>query len=176
MIERENSSLLIIDLQQRLMPAIDRADIVVGNAKRLIDAAAILSVETVFTEQNAEGLGGTVPGLFPDAKPTILHKKHFDTTKEGEILSLIPADRGLVVAGCEAHVCVLQTVLGLRAAARRVFIVSDAVGARSDHNKMAALDRMQAHGAEVVTTEMVLFEWLQTSDHMHFKDVLHLVR
>lgn len=176
MIEPENSTLLIIDIQQRLMPAINGADAVVGNAKRLIDAASILSVETVVTEQNAEGLGGTVPGLFSDSKPTVLHKKHFDTTKEGEILSLVPADRALIVAGCEAHVCVLQTVLGLREAERRVFIVADAVGARSDHNKRAAIDRMRVHGAEVVTTEMVLFEWLQTSDHVHFKDVLHLVR
>lgn len=176
MMKREDSTLLIIDVQQRLMPAIDRADDVVGNAKRLIDAASILAVEIVFTEQNAEGLGGTVPGLIPGPKQTVLHKKHFDTTKEGEILSHLPEDRALIVAGCEAHVCVLQTVLGLRAAGRRVFIVSDAIGARSDHNKTAAVDRMQTHGAEVVTTEMVLFEWLQTSDHPNFKDVLHLVR
>jgi len=176
MIKREKSTLLVIDVQQRLMPVIEGADAVIGNARRLIDAASLLGVETFFTEQNADGIGHTVSELTDGRPATVLHKKHFDTTREGEILPLIADDREIVVAGCEAHVCVMQTVLGLLKAKRQVFLVADAVGARVQHNKLTAIDRMKAHGAEIVTTEMVLFEWLETSDHPRFKDVLKLIR
>lgn len=176
MIRADKSTLIVIDMQQRLMPAIENAQGVVANVKRLIDAASVLSIETLFTEQNADGLGPTVEGLTAGAKPTVFHKKHFDTTKEGELLQHLPTDRDLVVAGCEAHVCVMQTVLGLLAGKRRVFIVTDAIGSRLPHNKRAAIERMVAHGAEAVTMEMVLFEWLDTSDHPQFKDVLALIK
>jgi isochorismate hydrolase len=82
----------------------------------------------------------------------------------------------IVVAGCEAHVCVLQTVLGLLDARRRVFVVSDAVGSRRPESKEAALRRLAAAGAEIVTTEMVLFEWLGSADHPRFREVIALVK
>jgi len=176
MIKRDNSTLLVIDVQQRLMPAIDGGEAVIQNVRRLIDAASLFEIKTIFTEQNADGIGHTVAELTDGIKANVLHKKHFDTTREGEILPLIPAERELVVCGCEAHVCVMQSVLGLLKAKRRVFLVSDAVGARVRHNKRAAVERMKLHGAEIVTTEMVLFEWLETSDHPRFKDVLKLIR
>lgn len=176
MISAGKSTLVVIDVQQRLMPAINEADLIIGNIRRLIDAAVLLDVETIFTEQNADGIGHTLTELTDGRDATVLHKKHFDTTREGEILSRIPADRELVVAGCEAHVCVMQTVLGLLDDKRRVFIVTDAMGARFPHNKQAAIERMAHHGAEAVTMEMVLFEWLETSDHPKFKDVLSLIK
>ena len=176
MLKTENSSLLIIDLQTRLMPAINQEQTVLQNARRLIDAASILGVNTVFTEQNEKGLGPTVSELLTNNQTTVLHKQYFDTTREGEILSYLPTAHNLIVAGCEAHVCVLQTVLGLIQADRNIFVVEDATGARSADNKRVAINRMEAHGAEIVTTEMVLFEWLQTSEHEHFKAVLELVK
>ena len=82
----------------------------------------------------------------------------------------------VVVAGCETHVCVMQTVLGLLGQGRSVALVSDAVGSRSEANRDAALARAKAHGAELVTTEMVVFEWLETSDHPRFREALKLVK
>src|SRR5947209_5226593 len=82
----------------------------------------------------------------------------FSATAAPGLLEALPAGRELVVCGCEAHVCVLQTVLGLIAAGRRVWLVEDATGSRSPENRAAAIRRMAAHGAEVVTTEMVVFE------------------
>lgn len=82
----------------------------------------------------------------------------------------------LVVAGCEAHVCILQTVLGLIDSGRRVFVVRDARGARRAENNEAALHRMYRHGAEIVTTEMVLFEWLGTAEHPQFHQAIALVK
>ena len=80
------------------------------------------------------------------------------------------------MAGAEAHVCVLQTVLGLVAARHRVLVVADAVGSRKPADKAFALDRLQRHGVEIVTTEMVLFEWLRDSMHPRFREVQQLIR
>ena len=89
----------------------------------------------------------------------------------------MPAGRNTVVgAGCEAHVCALQTALGLLAAGHAVKWVADAVGSRHPHNRLAANDRARAAGADVVTTEMVVFEWLGSSQHPKFKQLSQLIR
>ena len=106
------SLLLIVDFQSRPMPSIDQGTVAVKNAKRLIDMADLIDVPIVFTEQNAKGLGATVDDL-PIRSGRIMHKMTFDAVREPDFLKAIPADRHIVVAGCEAHVCVLQTVLGL---------------------------------------------------------------
>ena len=82
----------------------------------------------------------------------------------------------LIVSGCEAHVCVLQTVMGLLNAGRRVYVVRDAVGSRRSENKDAAIRRMEQNGAEIVTAEMVVFEWLGTAEHPRLRDVIALIK
>jgi nicotinamidase-related amidase len=172
----DRSVLLLVHLQQRLMPAIAGGGAVVANVRRLAEAARLLGVPVVATEQNPAGLGGTIPALAP--LPTRkLEKRFFDATREADFESFLPAGRpAIVVAGCEAHVCVMQTVLGLLDRGRAVSLVADAVGSRSPANRDAALARAARHGAELVTTEMVLFEWLATSDHPRFREVLGLVK
>jgi nicotinamidase-related amidase len=170
------STLLLVDLQQRLMPSIAGGEAVVANARRLAEAARLVEVPVLATEQNPAGLGGNLPEIAALASRT-LSKKFFDGTREGAFDGFLPDDgRTVVVAGCEAHVCVLQTVLGLRAKGRPVALVRDAVGSRDPLNRDAALERAKAHGAELVTTEMVVFEWLETSDHPHFREALRLVK
>jgi len=172
----DRSVLLLVDLQQRLMPAIAGGEAVVANVRRLAEAARLLGVPVVATEQNPAGLGGTIPALatLPTRR---LEKRFFDATREADFESFLPAGRpAIVAAGCEAHVCVMQTVLGLLDRGRAVSLVADAVGSRSTANRDAALARAARHGAELVTTEMVLFEWLATSDHPHFREVLGLVK
>lgn len=169
------SALLVIDLQRRLMPAIDRAERVLANAGRLVRAAELLDVEVLTTEQNPAGLGETVPELAGRPGRT-LTKTSFDAVAAPGFAELMPPAPLVVVAGAEAHVCVLQTVLGLRAAGRRVAVVADAVGSRDPENREVGLARAQAHGAEPVTTEMVLFEWLADSTHPRFRDVQRLIK
>ena len=82
----------------------------------------------------------------------------------------------ILVAGCEAHVCVLQTVLSLIGAGRRVFVARDATGSRRAENKETAIRRMERHGAEIVTTEMAIFEWLGTAAHPRFREASALVK
>jgi nicotinamidase-related amidase len=167
----------LIDLQERLMKAIDGADEVVANAARLLAAAEQLGVPVIMTEQNPNGLGPTVPELArPEGAVPVVAKMEFDASRARGVLDALPPGHHIVVAGCEAHVCVLQTVLGLLDRSRRAYVVADAVGSRRPENKDAALARLDRAGAEIVTTEMVLFEWLGTADDPAFKSIIALVK
>ncbi len=167
---------LLVDFQARLMPAIDSADAAVANALRIAGAAHALGVPVLATEQNPKGLGPNVESITAAASAT-LTKMHFDATREAAWAAFAPKGlKQVVVAGCETHVCVLQTVMGLLSKSYQVRLVADAVGSRSAENRQAALARARDKGAEIVTTEMVVFEWLQTCEHPKFKDVLKLVK
>lgn len=170
-----SSTLLLIDCQAKLMPAIDHADLVIGNARRLATVAAILGIQVLVTEQNAKGLGLTVPELAADPS-RLFHKMSFDACREPGFVERLGTNRHVIVAGCEAHVCVLQTVLGLLGAGHHVFLVRDAVGSRRSESKDAAIQRMGHQGAELVTTEMAIFEWLETAQHPRFREVLGMVK
>ena len=172
----ERSLLLVIDIQSRLMPAIHDGDRVVKNARRLVDAASLLGVPRLTTEQNPKGLGGTVAALAPGDGEAVFTKATFDAWPCAGLREAAPAGREIVVAGCEAHVCVLQTVLGLLGRGRRVVVVADAVGSRRPESREQALRRLDRHGAEIVTAEMAIFEWLGTAEHPRFREALALVR
>lgn len=175
-IARSDSILLLIDFQSRLMPAIAAAAEVVSRAAFLAKVARRLEVPIVATEQNPRGLGPTVPELTAYARNPV-EKLTFDAFSDRALLSRLPEGRQtIVVAGCETHVCVLQTVLGLLAARYRVKVAVDATGSRHDTDKQAAVSRMAAHGAELVTVEMVAFEWLEAADDPAFKAVLELIK
>jgi len=169
------STLLLIDFQARLTPAIEDAATAIINARRLVEAAAILGVPTLFTEQNAKGLGPTVTELAPDPS-LIVDKMAFDACQAPDFLPRLTEGHSIVVGGCEAHVCVLQTVLSLIEAGRNVFVVRDAIGSRRTESKETAIRRMECHGADVVTTEMVVFEWLKTAENPRFRETAALIK
>ena len=171
----EGAVLLLIDLQQRLMPVIHDHETVLARAVRLAAAARRLDVPVRATEQNPAGLGPTVPALaaYPQA---VLAKTTFSAAADPGFAALLPAEGEIVVAGVEAHVCVLQTVLDLLDAGRRVVWAADATGSRDPADREVAIDRARRHGAEVVTSEMVLFEWLRDARHPKFREVHKLVK
>lgn len=172
----ERSVLLIVDLQARLMPAIADGETVVANALRLARAAQAMGIPVFATEQNPDGLGPNVSEIKALAGATLV-KQYFDATREVAWADFLPRDRtDVVVAGCEAHVCVLQTVMGLRRAGAPVRLVRDAIGSRTMANRDAAAHRAEMRGAELVSTEMVIFEWLATAQHPQFREVLRLVK
>jgi len=176
LVTASRSILLLVDLQERLMPAIDDGQAVVGRAALLAEAADLLDVPVAATEQYPQGLGPTVPELaaFPQL---VMPKTAFSAVAEPGFDMLLPPGRDeVVVAGAEAHVCVLQTVIALRERDVRVVLVADAVGSRRPSDRAAALERAREHGAEVVTTEMVLFEWMRDSHHPRFREVSKLLR
>jgi nicotinamidase-related amidase len=175
-IDRDRTTLLAVDFQQRLMPAIDGASDVLANAGRLIEAAKKLGVPAIVTEQYPKGLGPTVPELAVDGLPT-LAKMDFDATRAAGFFEMLPKERpDILVCGCEAHVCVLQTVLGLLEGGHKVHVVRDAIGSRRAESKETAIGRMQSHGAKIVTTEMALFEWLGTAADPRFREISALIR
>ena len=174
-INRESSTLLVVDFQSKLMPAIDDGMSVLANARRLLRAAEMLQVPILFTEQNVNGLGSTVPELRSDTS-RLVHKMAFDACRTAGFLETILDRHDLVVSGCEAHVCVLQTVMGLLRAGRLVYVVRDAIGSRRSESKEAAIQRMTRNGAEIVTTEMVVFEWLGTAAHPRLRDMIALIK
>ncbi len=175
-INAASSALLVIDFQSRLMPSIEEGVAVLANARLLVDAAALLDVPCLFTEQYPRWLGPTVLSLQPGPAVPTLAKMTFDAGRASGFATALPNRATLVVTGCEAHVCVLQTVLGLLEAGRNVAVARDAIGSRRAESKETALRRMERHGAEIVTAEMVVFEWIGTAEHPRFRDAIALVK
>ncbi len=170
----KRSRLVIIDFQARLMPAIHDGPRLLANAGRLVAAAKLLDVPIVMTEQNPAGLGPTVPEL-ADAAPAIA-KMSFDSCGATAFIDAIAGDDDLILCGCEAHVCVGQTALSLLENKRRVYVVQDAVGSRAPESKEVAMRRLKRNGAEIVTTEAVVFEWLRTAEHPQFRAAAKLIK
>jgi len=180
-LDRDRSLLLVIDVQDRLAPHVQGHEALIGRSDALLAAARRFGVPCFATEHCAAQIGPLVPRLrqrFADGE--IFAKTRFGAADHPEFESLLRVqDRPqVVVAGMEAHVCVLQTVLGLAARDYRVFIVGDAVGSRGARaaDRQFALDRMRAAGCTVAGTETVLFEWTRSGDDAAFRDVLALVK
>jgi nicotinamidase-related amidase len=176
LLSAEGSVVLVIDVQERLMPAMCDGDTVIARAVRVAQAARLLDVPVRATEQYPAGLGPTVAALKPYPEAT-LEKTIFSALDHPDFPALLPiGSTEVVVAGVEAHICVLQTVLGLLAEGHRVVVVADAIGSRDPADKTYAIERARQDGAEIVTSEMVLFEWLRDSTHPKFREVQALIK
>jgi nicotinamidase-related amidase len=185
LLEVEESQLLLVDYQVRLMPSIFEHERVLANALRLARLAQALQVPVWGTAQSPDELGPNVPDLQasdwlrPPARKSTVGGNARSLPKHLQ-KPVAPAEeegRGtIVIAGCEAHVCLLQTALDLLEDEFDVWVVTDACSSRSERNRDAAFDRLAGNGAELVTTEMVAFEWLRTADHEMFKRVQSLIK
>jgi nicotinamidase-related amidase len=199
MLEVDDAQLVLVDYQSRLMPAIHEGPQVLANAVRLAQAAKLLQVPVWGTEQNPDKLGPNDAAIRAACRK-ILVKMRFSAVEEGLLDVLRPPARPLggnarslpkhlqktaapspernmvVLAGCEAHVCLLQTALELMEQEVDVWVVTDACGSRSERNRDAAFDRLAGAGAELVTTEMVIFEWLRTAEHPAFSEVQAMIK
>lgn len=174
-IQAQDSVLLVVDLQTRLLPAICEGEVVLANATWLVDVAKTLNIPVLATEQYPQGLGFTEANLRARLSDdsTIIEKIHFSAVTEGKLLKHADAHhQQWVVVGTETHVCVQQTVLDLLAQGLQVFVVEDAVGSRKSRDKILALERMRQNGAEIVSREMVAFEWLGQANTPEFREVL----
>jgi nicotinamidase-related amidase len=172
------SALVLVDYQQRLMPALHDGEAVLARAVWLADVARALHIHVVGTEQNPQGLGPSAEAIRTRCEVTVA-KQHFDGCADGLLDALranghLPAD--LVVAGCETHVCLMQTVLGALRHGLRCWLVADACASRRAGDRELALQRLRGAGAVLVSAEMVAFEWLRSSDHPRFKELLPLLK
>lgn len=173
LIDRDNSALLVIDIQERLLPHIEGWQRLLENALWLTRLAQRLGVPVMASEQYPKGIGHThaeLAALLP--RQAIAEKLHFSCAAARCLPGLPGSERRqLVVSGIECHVCVLQTVLELRWQGREVFVVAEAVGSRRASDRELALARMRAHGVEIVSREMVAFEWLRQAGSEEFREV-----
>jgi nicotinamidase-related amidase len=200
LIDADESQLVLVDFQARLKPVMWEAEAVWANAARLATLAQALEVPTWGTEQNPSRLGEMPPEIRQHCRK-VLAKMQFSAVEEGlgEWLQPEPvqAPRGnarslprhlqkpqageqarktIVLAGCEAHICLMQTALDLLEDEFEVWVVTDACSARTERNRDAAYDRLAGAGAELVTAEMVAFEWIRTAEHPHFKQLQGLFK
>lgn len=177
LMNRADSALLVVDIQERLLPVQPECPRIVWNARRLIDGAKALDVTTAVTEQVPEKLGRTVAQL-AEALPTP-HAKVAFSSAECEELFTAWAKAGIrhvVLTGIETHVCVAQTALDLLSAGFEPKVVVDAVGARFAIDHETALRRLDASGVTLTTTEAVLFEWCETSADPAFRTISALTK
>ncbi len=199
LLDASQSQLVLVDYQARLMPVVFEGAQVLANGLRLAQAARALQVLAWGTEQNPSKLGENDAQIRALCKQT-LAKMHFSAVEEGlgewlrpepqapqgnarslpkhlqKAVPQKPQRESIVIAGCEAHVCLMQTALDLLEDEFEVWVVTDACGSRTERNRDAAFDRLAGAGAELVTTEMVLFEWLRTAEHPEFKSVQGLIK
>jgi nicotinamidase-related amidase len=172
-----NSRLLIVDVQEKLLPLIPVGERLVHNCRRLLDGAKILSVPAFGTEQYPQGLGRTTAELAKrlGPMPDKLCFSGVPALKWGDAAAVTDDRDQVVVAGMEAHVCVLQTVLDLISGGFRVYVPADAVASRFELDWRIALERMASSGATITTVESVLFEWCEKAGTPAFKEIQKLI-
>jgi nicotinamidase-related amidase len=199
LLDADQCQLVLVDYQIRLMPAIFENAQVVANAVRLGKLAQLMDVPVWGTEQNPSELGENVPEVRALCAKT-LSKMQFSGVEEGLAEWLRPPAKPVsgnarslpkhlqkpasnaderstvVIAGCEAHICLMQTALHLLEDEFDVWVVTDACSSRTERNRDAAFDRLAGAGAELVTTEMVAFEWLRSAEHTAFHEVQALIK
>ena len=178
MLQASRSAVVLVDYQQRLMPAISDGAAAVGEAIFLARVARALGVPVIGTEQNPDKLGlndATIRGLCDRT----MSKMYFGAAAEGLADLIWSFSRDIdqvVIGGCEAHVCMLQTAIGLQHAGLRVFVVPGACGSRRAVDKQLAMQRLAQGGAILTAAEMAAFEWMQSATHPRFREVQALIK
>lgn len=179
-VQRDSSQLVIIDMQVRLaavMPT-DAMQAVTKNCGILLQSAALLEIPIIYTEQYPKGLGATVSDLMSWLTANMrVEKTVFSCSEEPKFCRQLTSDRPqIILAGMEAHICVLQTALQLQDMGRQVFVAEDAVLSRNAAHKTNALHRLRQAGVIVSNTESIIFEWLGRAEGDAFKQISRLIR
>lgn len=179
MMTQEETALVLIDIQGRLAELMFERDALIENLLRLVRAASLLQLPVLWVEQNPEKMGGTIAPLTELlAGETPIAKNSFGCCGEATFMRALQqcGRRQLVLAGIECHVCVFQTAAGLLSAGYAVQVVADAVSSRTPANRQIGLERMRGLGAQITSTEMLLFELLKDASHPQFRSVSRLIR
>lgn len=179
LISARSCSVVLVDHQERLMPIVGNSAEVLGEAACLATAARKFGVPVIGTEQTPNKLGALACHLRSQCD-AVIQKSHFNACEDDLVESLASLAgrnrRQIVIAGCETHICLLQTAMGLIEAGFTLWVAETASGSRITSDHVLALQRLQQAGARIVSTEMVLFEWLRTSECPQFRKVLKQVK
>jgi nicotinamidase-related amidase len=179
MLNLENTALIIIDIQGKLLNAMYEKEALLENSLKLIKGFRVLGVPMVLTEQNPKGLGPSldeVIQVLPETRP--IPKYTFNCCQNKEFMTTLSSmnRKQVLICGIEAHICVYQTGLDLMNSGYEVQIVADAVSSRVAKNRDIALSRLQNEGAKLTVSEMAIYELLQTSENPKFKDLLKVIK
>ena len=178
-LEPENSLLLIIDVQEKLVKMLEKDDIV-KKVSNLTKTANILSIPVVVTEQYPKGLGSTISEVaseFPE-NTSVYEKVSFNALLTDGVLDKIKSygKKQIVICGIETHICVHQTAAALMNEGFEVFVVKDGCGSRNKYEFKQGIELMQSNGAKISCVEIILFEWLKSAKNPHFKEVQALIK
>lgn len=176
---RGTTLLLVVDVQERLIPSISRHQELIDRIRMLLDAAAILKLRVAYSEQYPKGLGATVPGLLERLEAADrIEKTSFSIVGSEEFINLIADVKPTHIAlvGIEAHVCVAQSALDLTALGHRVTVIHDATSSRNLYDKDYAIERLRSEGVTITTSEAFLFELTEVAGTPEFKEILKLVK
>jgi nicotinamidase-related amidase len=182
LLDVNKATLLLVDMQERLLPAMTGGDDIAQRCAILVKAAKRLNIPVTASEQYPKGLGHTVPGLKAEiGNAPVFEKIAFscwrDAALKDHLIGHYERQRPLVlIAGIEAHVCVLQSAIDLAAAGFGVFAVADAMASRTETSKALALERLRGAGVQAVNTEMAVFELLGKAGTAEFKELSSLIR
>ena len=176
----EDSLILIIDIQEKLLNAVFSREALEKKAAIIANAAGILNIPVVVTEQYPQGLGSTITSLKSVLKQNTRYfeKSAFSALDEPEIRESVKNfnKNHIIIFGIETHICVNQTTSALLKQGYEVSVIKDACASRVESEHMSGLERMNANGASVLTVETALFEWLKTSKHPNFKEIQYLIK
>ena len=178
LLNRSKTAFLIIDVQERLMPVIDKKEQVFENVNRLIEGGKILNVPVIVTEQYPRGLGHTCEEVKLPEGQEVTEKVCFSCLLSDPVNEKLKAEgiEHVVLAGVEAHICVLKTALDALDNNFKVHVIGDAVSSRKEYNKNLALERMRQSGAFIASTEMILFQLMDEAGTDEFKQISKLIR
>ncbi len=174
LINSKQSALVIVDVQERLVPVIHQRDKLIARIRWLGEIANELDIPVLVTEQYPKGLGISVDALAGVIENSrVIEKLHFSAMQEPNFCTALKElqRQQIILMGMEAHVCILQTALDLMSEGHDVFVVEDAVGSRRDSDKQTALARLRQNGVVVITTEMAAYEWLHRSGTDQFRHI-----
>ena len=180
-LEPERAALIVIDIQEKLLPPIFQKEQLIRNSQLLIRLAGILKIPTLLTTQYSKGLGNTVADIASLLTDTSPIEKQIFSCFGSEVfcstLKRLPGNRNTVLlCGMESHICVAQTALAALRAGYLVHVASDAVSSRTEWNRNIGLERMRAAGAVISSTEMIIYEALKSSSTSEFKAMLQYLK
>ncbi len=177
-LEKDNSLLLIIDIQEKLVRALDK-DVIVKNSEKIVKAANILNIPVVITQQYPKGLGETIPEIKNNlGTSSFIDKTSFNACLEEGFLDLLKlyGKKQIVICGIETHICVHQTAAALINEGYEVYVAKDVCASRRKYEFKQGIDIMQQNGAKISCLEIILFEWLKTAKNPDFKEIQALIK
>jgi len=175
-ITKENTSLIIIDIQEKFLPVIQDIDFVVDNSIKLIKSFQKMNIPIIITEQYSKGLGKTLDKITKELKSyKPIEKLHFNCFDEKNF-KISKKIKNLIICGIESHVCVTQTVLAALKKGFNVYLVKDAISSRKKSDKKVAIERLKQEGALITSTEMIIFQLLNKAGTKKFKEIVKIIK